>query len=113
MITTATITAFLYAGAIQQGATFDGCVRVYRDLSDYFDKWDGHIGFVASVEQYAQAISDWLKTQPYVCHPGVLEYELIEDLGEWLIVGTTQQPTVADVLARFQTLYTAWIGETE
>lgn len=94
----AMLTAFMYAGALQQNVS---------GLA--FEKWGGHVGFVQSCAEYAQFISAWISLQEDDVHPGVMYYELIEPLGEWLIQGAKQAPK--DVLEQFKIEYLAWIDK--
>ena len=81
-ITAASITAFLYAGAIQSP-------RNSAAVDSPFENWEGHLGFVYYAQDYAKAIEQWLheryETHPDDMYPGVLEYEVIEPMGEWLL----------------------------
>lgn len=92
MYSHATITAFLYAGAIN------------ADLDD----WGGHIGFVRANEELAKQIADHLNAPEFaeVFHPGVVEYELIEPLGAWLVANPTEADKAID---KFKTDYLNWI----
>jgi hypothetical protein len=102
IMSVAEITAFLYAGAIQHptlGSNGKGMC---------LDNWSGHTGFVGHCTYYAIAIDQWLATQSDD-YPGVLAYELIEPMGEWLIEKFHNPPDVADVLEYFKTEYLAWI----
>jgi hypothetical protein len=99
----AEITAFLYAGALQH-PTFG-----QKGSGLCLDNWSGHTGFVAYCATYAAEIHAWLDTR---CdsHCGVMLYELIEPMGEWLL--ELSGPMDADkVLEYFKTEYLAWIPE--
>jgi hypothetical protein len=103
-IEVAQITAFLYAGALQHptlGTTGAGLC---------LDRWEGHTGFVTYCALYAGAINDWLHTRDDIM-PGVLEYELIEPLGEWLLESCRACLETAEVLGRFKAQYLAWIED--
>jgi hypothetical protein len=105
-IEVAQITAFLYAGALQHpelGQKGQGLC---------LDRWEGHTGFVTYCALYAGAINDWLHTRDDIM-PGVLEYELIEPLGEWLLESPRSCLETADVLGRFKAQYLAWIEENK
>jgi hypothetical protein len=106
-MTTASITAFLYAGALQHPTK-----GVTLGHGADFDDWEGHRGFVHYCESYAEAINQWLDTRPDDSHPGVMLYELIEPMGEWLI-GLDCPLDAAEVLEKFQTEYLAWIDKDE
>jgi hypothetical protein len=96
-------TAFLYAGALTPDQE-----------TDKFDAWGGHTGFVHACTDYAQAIESWL-VQPDRAddnYPGVLAYEIIEALGEWLIARDAPLDTGA-VLQEFQRRYLEWIKDTD
>jgi hypothetical protein len=98
----AEITAFLYAGALQHptlGANGKGMC---------LDSWSGHTGFVGHCTEYAIAIDAWLTTRSDD-FPGVLAYELIEPMGEWLLEKFHYPPPVADVLEYFKVEFIAWI----
>ena len=96
------ITAFLYAGAIQH-PTLGSNGKGMR-----LDSWNGHTGFVGHCTDYAIAIDEWLSTQSDD-FPGVLAYELIEPMGEWLIEKFPRPPEVGDVLEYFKVEFAAWI----
>jgi hypothetical protein len=105
-------TAFLYAGALQKDREIFA-VSTDENL-DLWDDWGGHTGFVHACTDYAQAIESWL-VQPDRAddnHPGVLVYELIEALGEWLIARDAPLDT-ATVLQEFQRRYLEWIADTD
>jgi len=102
IVSIAEITAFLYAGALQHptlGANGEGM---------NLDSWSGHTGFVGHCTEYAIAIDAWITHQD-VSYPGVLAYELIEPMGEWLIEKFYRPPSVADVLEYFKIEFIAWI----
>jgi hypothetical protein len=102
IISVAEITAFLYAGAIQHptlGNSGDGM---------NLDSWSGHTGFVGHCTRYAIAIDHWLTTQGDF-YPGVLAYELIEPMGEWLIENFHYPPDVDKVMGYFKIEYLAWV----
>lgn len=44
----------------------------------------GHTGMVADMLPYAVIVADWLETQAAQTFPGVFEYEVTEELGEWI-----------------------------
>jgi len=111
-MTPAALTAFLYAGALSAD------LNTHHDAfapATHFDDFNGHTGFVDSAETYATAIVQWLQAriaaQGFDDHPGVMEYELIEPLGGWLIV-QSEVPSAQAVVARFAELYLAWIATT-
>ena len=102
MTSTATITAFLYAGALQAPAT---------DNTYPFDDWGGHTGFVSRAELYAKAINKFLQEQsPDHIYPGVLEYEVIEPMGMWLIANHEGPPSVERAMAEFREEYAAFVA---
>lgn len=94
------ITAFLYAGALQR-----------PEQSKDYEHWEGHTGFVQHCADYAEAINAYLNTRAHNDEwPGVIYYELIESMGEWLI-GLPEPLSVADALAFFTTEYENWITQ--
>jgi hypothetical protein len=97
-------TAFLYAGALQHPTLGQKGQGV--DL----DHWEGHTGFVWACAEYAEAIQAMLETRTYEddSWPGVLEYELLEPLGQWLLE-QPEQPSVHAVAAEFMARFLAWI----
>lgn len=95
----AEITAFMYAGAIQS-----------RHNGLDFEHWEGHTGFVTYCTMYAAAIDEWLDTREDESHPGVMLYELIEPMGEWLI--QLNVPIEADdALDYFKEKFLEWIDQ--
>lgn len=102
-IEVAQITAFLYAGALQHPTLGQ------KGQGLCLDRWEGHTGFVTYCALYAGAINDWLDTRDDIM-PGVLQYELIEPLGEWLLESSHSCLDAAVVLERFKTEYVAWIA---
>lgn len=99
----ASIAAFLYAGALQHPTK-----GVMLGNGADFDHWEGHSGFVFYCANYAAAINEWLDTRTDDDHPGVMLYELIEPMGEWMI--GLAEPLDTDVaLEYFKTEYLAWI----
>lgn len=99
-------TAFLYAGAIQSEANQTAMV----DRTNLFDDWNGHTGFVWACTEYAEAIQAALNTREDEedVWPGVMEYELLEPLGEWLLTHE-YPPSVKEVAAEFMARFLAWI----
>jgi len=105
-IEVAQITAFLYAGALQHpelGQKGQGLC---------LDHWEGHTGFVTYCALYAAAINDWLHGRDDTM-PGVLEYELIEPVGEWLLESCRSCLETVEVLERFKAQYLAWIKDNK
>ena len=107
-IEVAQITAFLYAGALQHpelGQKGHGLC---------LDRWEGHTGFVTYCALYAGAINDWLRARDdNDIMPGVLEYELIEPLGEWLLESCRPCLKTVEVLEHFKAQYLAWIEDNK
>jgi len=101
----ATITAFLYAGALQHPT-----LGIKPDIGLDLDNWGGHIGFVGCCTEYADAIQKALneREDEEDVWPGVIEYELLEPLGEWLLTHETP-PEVAIVAAEFMARFLTWI----
>lgn len=101
----AQITAFLYAGALQHPTK-----GFKHGKGADFEQWEGHTGFVFYCTEYATAISNWLDTpeRENDDHPGVMLYELIEPMGEWLI-GLDGSMETNEVLEYFKIEYLAWI----
>jgi hypothetical protein len=96
-VSIAEITAFMYAGALQ-----------HPTKGTDYEHWEGHTGFVLYCANYAVAIDEWLDTRTDDDHPGVMLYELIEPMGEWMI--GLDGPLETDVaLEYFKTEYLAWI----
>lgn len=95
------ITAFLYSGAL--GHPTHG--------SD-FEHWEGHTGFVAYCAAYAEKIADYINApaQAGDLYAGVIFYELIEPMGEWLISQSEPLDPVA-ALEAFKIEYQAWIED--
>lgn len=95
------ITAFLYSGAL--GHSKNG-----QD----FGHWEGHTGFVNHCAWYAEKIAEYINApaQAEDLYAGVIFYELIEPMGEWLI----SQPEPLDPVAAleaFKIEYQAWIED--
>ena len=92
--------AFLYAGALTKDRKKDG-----------FDAHEGHIGFVDSCEPLARQIADHLNLPQFaqVSHPGVVEYEIIEPLGKWILDNPVRRSDEA--FNRFVLEYGNWICE--
>ena len=103
--TAAAITAFLYAGAIQSPRN--------KGHDSPFENWEGHTGFVYYAEEYAKAIEQWLhsrfETHPDDIYPGLLEYEVIEPMGEWLLNNDEVLP-VQQVLDEFINEYEQFVN---
>jgi hypothetical protein len=87
------ISAFLYAGAIECD----------------FDRWDGHVGFVANCAEVALDIAGFLKENAGTENPGVIAYELFEPFGKWM----AEEGHLAknSLLDEFKAQYHAWIKE--
>lgn len=100
--------AFLYAGALQ-------CPRnreaMREDNINLFDDWDGHTGFVWACAEYAEHIQAWLQLnmEIYDTWPGVLEYEILEPLGEWLLTAHEYPPEAVAVLDEFKARFIPWV----
>jgi hypothetical protein len=105
-IETASYTAFLYAGAIQSAANRAAVV----DRSNLFDDWNGHTGFVWACAEYAEAIQKALdeREDKEDAWPGVLEYEVLEPFGEWLLTEHETPPSIETVTTEFMTRFLAW-----
>jgi hypothetical protein len=102
----ATFTAFIYAGALQSNTLLQN--------EQALDDWGGHSGFVHEVTYYAERIANWLDARLLSYHDqwhGVIEYELMEPLGEWL-VSMGEPPGDMEVLKQFEHEYIAWIART-
>ena len=102
----AEITAFLYAGAIQHptlGNTGKGM---------NLESWSGHCGFVQHCSNYAIAIDEWLNNRSDN-FPGVMAYELIEPMGEWLIEKFHYPPSADEVLEYFKIEFLSWIDQND
>lgn len=97
-INTAVFTAYLLAGASLSNRSLEG--------------HGGNIGFACEAVRHARAIAVRFADirTPDDVFPGVLEYELIEPLGAW-IVDVDAQPK--DTALRFETLYHDWINGAE
>jgi len=106
-IETASYTAFLYAGAILCRANR----TAEADRTNLFDDWNGHTGFVWACAEYADAIQTALdeRTDKEDAWPGVMEYELLEPLGEWLLTAHETPPTVETVTAEFMERFLKWV----
>jgi hypothetical protein len=103
-MSTASFTAFIYAGAIQSPA-------LHND-SSVMDNWSGHVGFVAHVEEYAEVIAHWIDCRDpgeFELWVGVIEYELFEPMGEWLLT-LESPPTAQFVLEHFEIEYVQWLA---
>jgi hypothetical protein len=102
----ANYTAFLYAGAIQCSASLAAAL----DRANLMDDWNGHTGFVWACAEYAHAIRNALdaRADEEDSWPGVMEYELLEPLGEWLLTHETP-PSVETVTAEFMTRFLKWV----
>ena len=96
----AQICAFLYAGALQ-----------HPTHSKDYGAWNGHTGFVYFAAECAELISEYLNQPERVneIHPGVLYYEIIEPLGEWLIDQDSSLTGSNQVLERFIQIFHDWI----
>jgi hypothetical protein len=79
-ITAASLTAFLYAGAVARD-------RELGPGDSLFELYQGRTGFVFYAERIAKSLVAFLQHPNRQAdeYPGVLEYELIEPLGGWLI----------------------------
>jgi len=97
--------AFMYAGALQH-PTLGTKKGIGLDL----DSWNGHTGFVGHCTAYAVEINDWLNTRDDD-FPGVLAYELIEQVGEWLLEEFIYPPDSAKVMVHFMEKYLKWIDQ--
>lgn len=106
-IETACYTAFLYAGAIQCQANRTAVI----DRTNLFDDWNGHTGFVWACAEYANGIRKALDSREDEedAWPGVMEYELLEPLGEWLLTAHETPPSVETVTAEFMTRFLKWV----
>lgn len=93
----AQILAFLYAGALSSD-----------QKTNKFDVHEGHIGFVANCEPLARQIADHLNLPRFaqVLHPGVVEYEIIEPLGKWILDNPKQKHQAFDC---FILAYGSWL----
>ena len=100
----AEITAFLYAGALQHPTLGQ------KGAGLCLESWGGHTGFVSYCAIYAAEIEEWLGAR-LDSHPGVMLYELIEPMGEWLLEKMIGPPKDGVVLGYFMTEYLAWINE--
>ena len=98
MYSHAQILAFLYAGALTPD-----------QKTDKFDDHGGHVGFVAKFEPLARQIADHLNLPQFaeVEHPGVVEYEIIEPLGKWILDHPMRQST--DAFDCFVMSYGTWL----
>jgi hypothetical protein len=103
----ANYTAFLYAGAIQS----ERHTKAVRNRDNPFDDWNGHTGFVWACAEYANAIRNALdaRADEEDSWPGVMEYELLEPLGEWLLTEHEYPPAVPIVTVEFMTRFLAWV----
>ena len=72
------------------------------------------MGFVHYCEAYAKAIEEWLDEpeQADDVYPGVLEYEVIEPMGEWLLQNE-EILTVEQVLEKFKVEYAQFLQSGE
>jgi hypothetical protein len=100
----AEITAFLYAGALQHPSLGQ------KGAGLCLDNCSGHTGFVAYCATYAAEIDAWLDTREDEVHPGVMLYELIEPLGEWLLETKSRPPEDGVVLEHFKAEFLRWIN---
>lgn len=103
----AEITAFLYAGALQHPALGQ------KGAGLSLENWGGHTGFVAYCATYAAEIDEWLDTREDEIHPGVMLYELIEPMGEWLLEMGKVPPEDGMVLEHFKTEFLHWINKED
>lgn len=96
---TAIFTAFMLAGAT--GAA-----------SHHFERYSGQIGFAHELVPHARAIAEALHKaldrNADAQFPGVLEYELVEPLGRW-IVESAEYIEPRATAARFLRSYRDWI----
>lgn len=101
MYSHAQILAFLYAGALTPDQE-----------TDKFDDHEGHRGFVANCEPLARRIADQLNAPAFadVFHDGVVEYEVIEPLGAWVLNNPTQLDQAFD---RFCDDYRNWLIKSD
>jgi hypothetical protein len=103
-MSTASFTAFIYAGAIQSPAL--------QNDSTLMDDWNGHVGFVSHAAYYATVIAHWIDCRDpgeFELWPGVIEYELFEPMGEWLLT-LDPLPTAQFVLEHFEIEYVQWLA---
>jgi len=103
----AEITAFLYAGALQHPALGQ------NGKGMCLDNWSGHTGFVAYCATYAAEIDEWLETRGDEIHPGVMLYELIEPMGEWLLEMRKGPPEDGVVLEHFKIEFLHWLDRED
>jgi hypothetical protein len=103
----AEITAFMYAGALQHPSLGQKGQGLCLDI------WSGHTGFVAYCATYAAEINEWLDTRQDEVHPGVMLYELIEPMGEWLLEMRKGPPKDGVVLEHFKTEFLHWINKED
>jgi len=103
----AEITAFLYAGALQHPTLGQKGEGLCLDI------WSGHTGFVSYCASYAAEIDAWLETRGDEVHPGVMLYELIEPMGEWLLEMRKGPPEDGVVLEHFKTEFLHWINKED
>jgi hypothetical protein len=77
------------------------------------DDWNGHTGFVWACAEYANAIQEWINESYQVNpdHPGVMEYEILEPLGEWLLTAHEYPPETDAVLAEFKARFITWVNQ--
>lgn len=107
VLSIAEITAFLYAGALQHPAK-----GIANGKGADFEHWEGHTGFVMYCATYAEAIDKWLDARELETHPGVLLYELIEPMGEWMI-GLDAPLETTEMLEHFKTEFLHWINKED
>jgi hypothetical protein len=100
-------TAFLYAGALQHPTLGQ------KGAGLCLESWGGHTGFVAHCATYAAEIGAWLDTRGDEVHPGVMLYELIEPMGEWLLETKSGPPADGVVLEHFKTEFLHWIDKED
>ena len=105
--TTASFTAFLYAGALER----DRDLIRRNDNTERFENWEGHLGFVFYAERIASRIIAWLDEQNDDVYPGVIEYDLIGPLGAQLIEHWDANIDPDLALHLFQDEYFSWIAE--
>lgn len=97
MYSHAQILAFLYAGALTPDQE-----------TDKFEDHEGHRGFVANCEPLARRIADHLNSPDFadVLHDGVVEYEVVEPLGKWILDNPEHFSQAFD---QFALVYRNWL----